>query len=266
MKIIQITDTHLMPRGTELHGLNPCERLEACIASIKEFHSDAEMCIITGDLTDRGHRKAYHDFREILQQLPMPYHPLIGNHDHREIFSEVFPEVPRDEHGFVQQMLATEQGRFLLLDTVEHEKHWGSYCQKREIWLRGQLEEAGSEAVYLFMHHPPFNIGIPALDRISLREDSKRIQKIVSDFSNIKHLFFGHVHRPISGSWHGIPFTTLRGTNHQVQLDLNAEDYLPYSHEPPAYCVIFLEQEQTTVHFQDYLDDSLYMKMPLTLT
>ena len=37
MKIIQITDTHLMPRGTELHGLNPCERLEACISSINEF-------------------------------------------------------------------------------------------------------------------------------------------------------------------------------------------------------------------------------------
>ena len=45
MKIIQITDTHLMPRGTELHGLNPCERLEACIASIKEIHADAELCI-----------------------------------------------------------------------------------------------------------------------------------------------------------------------------------------------------------------------------
>ena len=28
MKIIQVTDTHLMPRGTELNGLNPIERLE----------------------------------------------------------------------------------------------------------------------------------------------------------------------------------------------------------------------------------------------
>ena len=54
MKIIQVTDTHLMPRGTELNGLNPNERLEACIASITEHHSDAELCIITGDLTDRG--------------------------------------------------------------------------------------------------------------------------------------------------------------------------------------------------------------------
>ena len=142
MKIIQITDTHLMPRGTELHGLNPCERLEACIASIKEFHSDAEMCIITGDLTDRGHRKAYHNFREILEQLPMPFHPLIGNHDHRKIFSEVFPEVPLDKYGFVQQMLENPLGRFLLLDTVEHGKNWGSYCEKRGAWLRSQLETA----------------------------------------------------------------------------------------------------------------------------
>ena len=114
------------------------------------------------------------------------------------------------------------------------------------------------------MHHSPFNIGIPYLDRISLREDAQRIQQIVSNFSNIKHLFFGHVHRPVSGSWHGIPFTTLRGTNHQVQLDLKAEDYLPISHEPPAYCVIFLELQQTTVHFHDYLDNSMYVKKPST--
>ena len=163
-------------------------------------------------------------------------------------------------------MLENPLGRFLLLDTVEHGKNWGSYCEKRSAWLRSQLEKAGSKAAYLFMHHPPFNIGIPALDRISLREDSKRIQKIVNDFSNIKHLFFGHVHRPVSGSWHGIPFTTLRGTNHQVQLDLKAEDYLPISHEPPAYCVIFLEPQQTTVHFHYYLDNSMYVKTQSTFT
>jgi len=107
--------------------------------------------------------------------------------------SEIFPETPRDEHGFFQQTLETSAGIFLLLDTVEHGKHWGSYCEKRGAWLRSQLETAGSKAVYLFMHHPPFKIGIPSLDRISLREDAQRIQQIVSNFSNIKHLFFGHV-------------------------------------------------------------------------
>ena len=51
------------------------------------------------------------------------------------------------------------------------------------------------------------------------------------------------------------------GTNHQVQLDLNAEDLIPLTHEPPAYCVILIESEQTTVHFHNYLDDSLYKRI-----
>lgn len=264
MKIIQITDTHLMPRGINLHGLDPCKRLEACIVSINKYHSNAELCIITGDLADRGDREAYHDLRVILKQLSMPYHLLIGNHDHRKIFSEVFPEAPHDEQGFIQQVLETPVGALLMLDTVEHGEPWGSYCETRASWLKSQLELHKNKPVYLFMHHPPFAIGIPVLDRISLREDAKRIYQTVKDFSNIKHLFFGHVHRPVSGSWHGIPFTTLRGTNHQVQLDLEAEDYFPLTHEPPAYCVIFLENQQTTVHFHDFLDDSLYVKVPLS--
>jgi 3',5'-cyclic AMP phosphodiesterase CpdA len=100
-----------------------------------EFHADAELCIITGDLTDQAHRKAFQDFREILQQLPIPFHPLVGNHDPSKIFSEVFPEVPLDKDGFVQQVLETPAGNFLFLDTVEHGNHWGSFCEKRGAWL-----------------------------------------------------------------------------------------------------------------------------------
>ena len=140
----------------------------------------------------------------------------------------------------------------------------GSLLLKRAAWLRSQLETVGDEPDYLYMYHPHFNIGIPTLDRINLQGDKQRIRQIVNDFTNIKHLFFGHVHRPVSGSWHGIPFSTVRGTNHQVQLDLKAEDYLSISHEPPAYCVILLEPQQTTVHFYDYLDDSFYTKCRLT--
>ena len=113
------------------------------------------------------------------------------------------------------------------------------------------------------MHHPPFNIGIPTLDRINLQEDKLRIRQIVNDFPNIKHLFFGHVHRPVSGSWHGIPFSTLRGTNHQVQLDLKTEDYLSISHEPPAYCVILLEPQPNYRTFQRLSGRLLLHEMPL---
>ena len=93
-----------MPRGTTLHKLNPCERLDACVKNIIQQHSDAEFCVITGDLTDRGDIKSYHDFREIIQRLPMPCHLLLGNHDHMQIFVEVFPNIPLDDKNTFNQL------------------------------------------------------------------------------------------------------------------------------------------------------------------
>ena len=121
----------------------------------------------------------------------MPCHPLIGNHDDREVFCDVFPNVSRDENGFVQDLLKTPAGNFLLLDTVEPSASWGSYCDKRGKWLSNQLSFSGNVPVYLFMHHPPFEIGIPALDNINLRKDSQRIHQILSNYTNIRHIFSG---------------------------------------------------------------------------
>lgn len=71
--------------------------------------------------------------------------------------------------------------------------------------------------------------------------------------SRVRHLFFGHIHRPISGSWRGISFSTLRGTNHQVALDLKTTRLIRGSHEPPQYGVVFMDQERVVVHTHDYL-------------
>jgi hypothetical protein len=72
----------------------------------------------------------------------------------------------------------------------------------------------------------------------------------------VQHLFFGHVHRPISGSWQGIPFSSLRATNHQVALDLHGSRAVPGSFEPPAYAVVLVDRHLTLVHNHDFLDAS----------
>jgi len=59
------------------------------------------------------------------------------------------------------------------------------------------------------------------MDRIALTDAAALIAVIKPNRARIRHLFFGHVHRPIAGSWLGIPFSTLRGTNHQVCFDLS---------------------------------------------
>ncbi len=256
MKIIQVTDVHMVPRGRNLLGLNPRARLEACFADINRNHGDAAYCILTGDLADRGEPAAYVELRELLGGLKLPWRLLIGNHDDRAAFTKAFPSQPLDANGFVQHALDLEAGRLLLLDTNEPGSGAGSYCANRAAWLEAELKRAGEKPVYIFMHHPPFDINIPSLDRIRLLEVGE-LARVLDGCRNIRHLFFGHVHRPVSGSWRGIPFSALRSTVHQVALDFKTPRKVPYSYEPPAYAVVFLEPEQTLVHFHDYLDGSL---------
>ncbi|MEM7223410.1 MAG: phosphodiesterase [Pseudomonadota bacterium] len=255
MKIIQVSDTHIVPPGRGLWGFNPRARLEACIADINAHHGDADLCIVTGDLTDRGEPEAYGDLREILATLRVPVRLIIGNHDNRDNFIAAFPEVPRDPGGFVQQAIDCAAGRLLLLDSHDvPTKGSGAFCAQRAAWLEDELEAAGARPVYLFIHHPPFEIGVPFMDRIRLLDPSA-LEKVLAGRDNIKHLFFGHVHRPISGSWKGIPFSALRSTVHQVPLYTPGPDGHPFCAEEPTYAVILLEEDRVMVHLHEFLTD-----------
>lgn len=255
MKFIQIADPHVVPDGERLHGLDPRERLEACIADINANHADAELCVVTGDVAHRGEAEAYAVFRECIAKLTVPWRLMIGNHDDREIFKQAFPETACDPNGFVQSSFNTSAGRFILLDTAEPGVHWGSFCEQRAAWLREELDAAGEEPVYLFMHHPPFEVYLPSIDNLRLRETGP-LCAVLAGRSSIRHMFLGHVHRPIAGSWKGIPYTALRGTNHQTALDFNAVSPIPKSHEQPAYGIGFLNGETIAFHLHDYMDRS----------
>jgi len=254
-KIIHITDPHLVAAGEILHGLDPHARLAACIDDILEHHGDAACCVITGDLAHRGETAAYEALHSQVRRLPFPCFPLMGNHDVRSRFGAVFPQRLDDGQGFVQGRFDIDGAALLMLDTLDEGRNGGLYCERRLAWLARQLQDVGGRPAYLFMHHPPFDIGIPCLDRIGL-SNPEPFARLAAGHGNLRHLFFGHVHRPVCGSWHGIPYSTMRGLNHQVPFDLHTISPVPKSHEPPAYAVVFLDDAQVTVHFHDYLDKS----------
>ncbi len=255
MKLIQVSDLHFVPPGRRLLGLDPRARLEAAIADINTAQGDAELCLFTGDLVDNGAPEAYAALAEALAGLNLPYRLLIGNHDDRDNFRRAFPEAPRDEHGFVQSVVRATAGDLILLDTHEPGERGGRFCAERQAWLEARLAEAGARPVYIFMHHPPLDIGIPSLDLIRLAEPAG-FARVVAEAGSVKHIFFGHVHRPVSGSWRGIPFSALRATVPPVALDWETEYPVPYSLEPPNYAVILIEDERVLVHLHDYLDDT----------
>ena len=261
MKFIHLTDPHFAPPGKLLYGLEPRAGLDAAVADINAHHADADLAVVTGDLTHWGEPRAFENLADSLRPLKMPVQLLIGNHDHRETFRAHFPGQGADPNGFVQSALETEAGLFLFLDTVKAGASAGEYCDKRCAWLAETLAAAPKDRpVYLFMHHPPFATGVPAADRIGLLQPEGFHAAVSPHLGRIRHLFFGHVHRPMCGSWRGVPFSTLRGTSHQVWLDFES-DALYGSHEPPAYGVVLVDGDCLVVHSHDFRDASPKFKL-----
>lgn len=257
LKFIHLTDTHLVHPGHALYGTDPMGRLEQAVASVQAEHGDAAFVIVTGDLTHWGELEAYAALREVLSPLPMRVHLLLGNHDHRRRFLQVFAaDTQVDGNGFVQYAFDAGGLRHVALDTNEPEVSWGVFCERRARWLADELARGDPQPVHLYLHHPPFAVGIGAMDRIALR-DSDRLREVLAPHrARLRHLFFGHLHRPLAGSWWGIPVSTLRGTNHQVALHLGDSERVLGNQEPPQYAVVLADAENTLVHLHDYADRS----------
>lgn len=252
MKFIHVSDLHLVDPGARLWGFDPLARLDACLADIATHHRDATFCAISGDLTERGEITAYEALKERLAGFPMPMHLMLGNHDSRENYIGVFGGAPRDESGFVQSVVAHSGAHFLNLDTLKGPpSSAGLYCAQRRNWLASRLAETGGAPVYLFMHHPPFDIGHALMDRIKL-EDGEAFASVLKGH-NIKHIFFGHAHRAMSGQWKGIPFSATPSLVHQLPL-AGTSVATVYSDEPPMYAVVLIEGDRTIVHFDAFLN------------
>ena len=252
MKIVHITDFHLPAPGEDLWGLDAHDRLDRCLTDIARWHGDAAFCVMTGDLTDKGDPAAYAWLRDRLDDFPLKSVLTIGNHDSRDAFLAAFPAAGRDDNGFVQDVLETEIGTCLFLDTVKGPVSEGQYCVQRRAWLAAQLERAQDRPVWIFMHHPPFDVGMPYMDRIKLEEPEK-FADVLSTHGNVRHLFFGHIHRAVMVNWRGIPCTSLPGLNHQVPL-VSESVGGSYSVEPPMYGIVLIDGDSTIVHFDACLD------------
>lgn len=117
-KLIIFTDLHMVPEGMTIIGLDPYRRLANGIDHVNRHHADADRVIFAGDLAHQADRPSYARLKELLARLVPPAAIMIGNHDRRDVFLEVFAEVATDENGYVQQVIDFVDCRAILLDTL----------------------------------------------------------------------------------------------------------------------------------------------------
>lgn len=246
MKLVLVSDLHLVVPGIELFGRDPLKQLEACIADINDKHADADLVIFSGDLADDSEPPAYAALAERIRDLAPPCRMMMGNHDDRAAFLDALPDAPR-EGGFIQSSMDIDGTRIILLDTLWPGNVPGMFCEARRAWLHAQLSSA--QEALIFMHHPPVAIGIPSLDECRLSE-AETLLAVLKKHGNVRHIFAGHVHRLSHGDWDGIPFTTVRGTNHQSALKFSGAHEVSF--EAPTYSIILADGETLVIHTEEF--------------
>jgi Icc protein len=257
MKLLQITDTHIPASGDLIYGVDARARLDACIDDINRHHGDADICFITGDLVNRGSEAEYTNLKGAIDRLEVPWRLLVGNHDDRALLRKFFPQTPMDEDGHVQSVIDSDEGRFLLLDTLDPGKSSGFLCERRLDWIERRLAERAHDPLYVFLHHPPLAVGIEYMDEIGLRNADDLWERIAPHASRIRLMAFGHLHRPVSGLWRGIPFAGCPSIVHQVALELGhqQERHLNFNLEPPCFAIFQIERDTLVAHQQRFTEN-----------
>jgi 3',5'-cyclic AMP phosphodiesterase CpdA len=254
-KYVWLSDLHVVAPGGRVLGYDPALRVSLAIRYIAQHHADATLCILSGDLTDDGKPDSYRNLKSILQDLPMPVLPLVGNHDDRAaLIRELKPPIS-DGGSLVQYAVETRSGVVVCLDTQKPGFEGGYFADAQFKWLDDTLKSYADKPIYVFMHHPPLELGLTMQDKDRL-ENGEDVLARLERHSNIRHIFMGHVHRPVSGSVGGIPFTAMRSTIYQAPLPYPAWDWDTFSPamEPPTMGIVLLNGDSTVVHFHQICD------------
>ncbi len=250
-KIIHITDTHIAKPGELVYGVDPLAVLRGCIARINAETFGGELCVVTGDLVHYGAPECYAALKDALDGLTMPYRLLVGNSDDRMLFRATFADHPLDDGGFVQSVLDVGAHRLIFLDTATPEVA-GELGKERLAWLDAELGKVPDASVLLFMHHQPFEMYSAHQNEMGLR-DKQEFRAVIARRGNVRHVFFGHAHRPISGNWRGISFSSLRGMQMECALGQDAADPALYSCPRGIYSCVVIDGEQIIINDVDLM-------------
>lgn len=249
---IWMTDLHFTTHDL-VRGADPRKNLSAAISHINQHYADHEFCIISGDLVNKETAEVYNALKGQLEELKIPYFPMVGNDDNRDLLRSTLPLPENCMTDYIQYSIATDEGLMLCLDTLRDGEVEGELCQTRLDWLKRELDGAQNMPVFIFMHHPPMDLGLPMLDPLKMQNGDEFLD-LIAGYDNVKHLFMGHVHRAISGTVRGIPFSTMNAVSFQAPAPRPdwSWDSLKSNNEAPGFGVLNIENADVNIKYTQF--------------
>lgn len=224
-RILQISDLHIMPEGRLFRDtIDTAAALQDMLAGLSALlHrlAPVERIVVTGDLTECGSAAAYRHVMSIMENCPLPWCAIPGNHDSREAMRAGLRDAPwMPAQGPINWREDLADVTILGLDTLVEGADHGALSDATMAWLEDTLRDLQHRPVLIFMHHPPVRTGVSAMDAIGLARNP-RFEAALRKHDGQLQIACGHVHRMMIGQFAGRQITIAPGTSHAVGLNLH---------------------------------------------
>jgi 3',5'-cyclic AMP phosphodiesterase CpdA len=232
--LAQLSDLHVSDEDPA-----PARALREAVSALLALTEPPDGVVLTGDLSDHGRPAEYALLRTELARLPMPVHPLPGNHDDVGALLAAFPEVEAANYA-----VDVAGVRLLCCDSTVPGQPGGELSDPE--WLDATLAGEPDTPAVVAMHHPPYPIGIDWIDRMGhARPD--RLASVLARHPQVVRVIAGHVHAGSVRGFAGTVATTCPSAYRQLRVDPGGRPAL--SDATPGYALHLIDGRDAVTHF-----------------
>ncbi len=240
MLLVQISDTHIDASGERVYGrFDTSFALKRTVTAINAMRPAPDLVLHTGDIASHGSVERYEAFRDIVDDLEVPFALIPGNHDDRVALCTVFggsPALPTTGE-FLHYVIDHLPVRIICCDSVIVGEAPGEMCANRREWLDARLQEAPDRPTIVALHHPPFYSGMTGSSAKGLKRGGPELADVIRRHDQVIRVLAGHVHRPITAAFGGTIAFAGPTTSYPFGLDMGSDRVLTIVSEPPAFAV-----------------------------
>ena len=225
--LVQITDTHVVERGTLLYGqADTARHLAETVSEINAMRPLPDGVLITGDLVEHPGPTTYSHFRDLIAPLRMPAFLMPGNHDDPEIMSSFFSDTPLFPAQAPHYQYAIEDYpfRILMLNSHFDDSELPFFGPRRLKWLEENLA-ASDRPTLIAIHHPPMKTGIGFIDMVG-PDWYRGLGQLLARHPQVLKIICGHGHLDLHGRLGAIPVQMVGSIAHQL-IACRGEDIAP---------------------------------------
>jgi 3',5'-cyclic-AMP phosphodiesterase len=187
--IAQLSDIHAEPGSASLKALRKA------LDYLETVGPDA--VIVSGDLSNKPHKKGYALVREAFETLPCPVLMVPGNADRREKMREAFADPGWPETGPLHIARTVADVRLVGLDVTVPGETYGEVTDEVLTFLRDALAAEPQTPALVFLHQHPFHT-FGGLDGMMCRNVGPLRDLLDGTTTPVLAVVCGHAHRAIA--------------------------------------------------------------------